>query len=135
MRNLSCHYVEKFEETNFYLNLKHKFKKPPLLDRHILMYCACSFLLSGGLVCLANLGGLCLHSEGSWRPGVPAPSSEMRPRVENRRKDLKRNQHWKGVVKLPIELWWCHDLLMKYEMNDSQRENKTQKLYLHIFRK
>ena len=27
-------------------------------------------LYSGGSVCLANLGGLCLHSGGSWRPGV-----------------------------------------------------------------
>ena len=29
-------------------------------------------LKSGGSVCLANLGGSCLHSEGSWRPGVPS---------------------------------------------------------------
>ena len=29
-------------------------------------------LHSGGLVCLTNLGGSCLHSGGSWRPGVPS---------------------------------------------------------------
>ena len=29
-------------------------------------------LHSRGLVCLANLGGLCLHSGGLWRPGVPS---------------------------------------------------------------
>ena len=26
----------------------------------------------GGSVCLANLGGSCLHSGGSWRPGIPS---------------------------------------------------------------
>ena len=36
------------------------------------MCCACSFLQSGGLVCLATLGGSCLHSGGSWRLGVPS---------------------------------------------------------------
>ena len=36
---------------------------------------ACSFLHGGGSVCLANLGGSCLDSRGSWRPGVP-PSSD-----------------------------------------------------------
>ena len=31
-------------------------------------------LHSGGSVCLANLGGSCLHSGSSWRPGVfPSP--------------------------------------------------------------
>ena len=29
-------------------------------------------LHSGGSVCLANLGGSCLHSGGSWRPGDPS---------------------------------------------------------------
>ena len=51
---------------------KLKMKKPPVLHRHILMCCAYSFLQSGGLVCLATPGGLCLHSGGSRRPGVPS---------------------------------------------------------------
>ena len=72
LRNLSCHCVEKFEKNLLFLNFKHKFKKPPVFHRHIMMYCACSLLLSGGSVCLANLGGSCLHSGGSWRPGVPS---------------------------------------------------------------
>ena len=29
-------------------------------------------LHSGGSVCLSNLGGSCLHSRGSWGPGVPS---------------------------------------------------------------
>ena len=45
-----------FVKKLFYLNLKHKFKKHPVLHRHILMYCACSFQ----------------HSGGSWRPRVPS---------------------------------------------------------------
>ena len=65
MRSLSCHSVYKFQKKLF-LNLKHKFKN--LL--HILMCCSCSFLQSGG--CLATLGGSCLHSGGSRRPGVPS---------------------------------------------------------------
>ena len=28
---------------------------------------------NGSLVCLANLGGSCLHSGGSWRPGISLP--------------------------------------------------------------
>ena len=32
-------------------------------------------LHGGGSVYLANLGGSCLHGEGSWRPGVPLPYS------------------------------------------------------------
>ena len=32
----------------------------------------CSILQSGGLVCLASLGGSCLHRGGSWCPGVPS---------------------------------------------------------------
>ena len=36
------------------------------------MYCACSLLHTWGSVCLANLGGLCLHSGDSWRLGVPS---------------------------------------------------------------
>ena len=63
----------------FYLNLKHKFKKLPVLHRHVLMCCACSFLQSGALVCLANLGGLCLHSGGSRRPGVPSLTETHTP--------------------------------------------------------
>ena len=55
-----------------YLNLKHKFKKTLVLHRYILMCCTCSFRQSGGLVCLATLGGSCLHSGGSRRPGVPS---------------------------------------------------------------
>ena len=51
LRNLLCHYVGFF------------FKS--------LMYCACSFLHSG--VCQANLGGSCLDSGGSWRPGGSLP--------------------------------------------------------------
>jgi len=29
-------------------------------------------LHGGGSVCLANLGGSCLHNGGSWRQGVPS---------------------------------------------------------------
>ena len=57
-------------QKSFFFNLKHKFKKPPVLHRQILMFCACSFLHSGGAVCLENLRGLCLHSGGSWCPAV-----------------------------------------------------------------
>ena len=53
----------------FYLNLKHKFKN---LLYYIFMYCICSLLHSYGSVCLAHLGGSCLHSGGSWRLGVPS---------------------------------------------------------------
>ena len=69
LRNLSCHYVEKFEKI-FYLNLIHNVLQPHVLYRHILLHCACSFLRSGGLVCLANLGGsVCLANlEGSCLP-------------------------------------------------------------------
>ena len=57
---------------NYSFKLKTQVKKPPVLHKHILMCCACSLLQSGGLVCLATLGGSCLHSGGSWRPGVPS---------------------------------------------------------------
>ena len=60
---------------NFKKNILFKLKaqKPPVLHRHILMCCACSFLQSGGLVCLATLGGSCLHSGSAHgRPGVPS---------------------------------------------------------------
>ena len=55
-----------------YLNLKHKFKKTSCITKAYLMCCACSFLQSGGLVCLATLRGSCLHSGGSWHPRVPS---------------------------------------------------------------
>ena len=61
----------------FYLNLKHKFKKPPVIHRHILMYCACLLLNSGGSVWLTNPGGSCMHSGGSWCPRVPSLAKEM----------------------------------------------------------
>ena len=48
------------------INLNTSLKTPPVLHR---LYFACSFLRGGGLVCLANLGGSCLHSGGSWRAG------------------------------------------------------------------
>ena len=56
--------------------------KPPVLHRHMLMSCAFSLMHSWGSVCLANLGGSCLHSRGSWREahddrGFP-PSSEAK---------------------------------------------------------
>ena len=31
----------------------------------------------GGSVCQANLGGLCLHSGGSWRLGFPPSSNQV----------------------------------------------------------
>ena len=77
-RNLSCHYVEK-KTVLFKLKTQFK-KKPPVLHRQILMFCACSFLHSGGSVCLANMEGSCLHNGGSWRPGVP---SLVEQRVQN----------------------------------------------------
>ena len=64
LRNLSCHYVEKFVK-HFYLDLKHKFKKkPPVLHRHILMYCASSFLR----FCIAEAHGVWVFppSSAGW---------------------------------------------------------------------
>ena len=46
----------------FYLTLNTSLNKPPVLHRHILMYCLWSILQSGGS---------CLHSGGSWRAGFP----------------------------------------------------------------
>ena len=63
--------VEKFVKKKiFFKNLKHKFNKTSCITRYILIYCACSLQHSRGSVCLANLGGSCLHSEGSRHPGV-----------------------------------------------------------------
>ena len=71
--NLSCHYVVKYEKI-FYLNLKHKFKKTSCITQAHLIFSACSFLHSEGLVrlSLTNLGGSCLHRGGSWRLGAPS---------------------------------------------------------------
>ena len=57
------------------LPVKTKNHKEALLDsgdsltsyRRLLLY-------GGGKVCIANMGGSCLHGGGSWRPRVP-PSS------------------------------------------------------------
>ena len=38
----------------------------------------------GGSICLANLGGSCLHSGGLWHPGVAS---------HHARRDLKKAKH------------------------------------------
>ena len=71
LRNLLCHYVEKLKKS-FFKPKKHKFKKPPVLHRRILMHAHAHFCKAEvRSLCVANLGGSFLHSGGSWRPRVP----------------------------------------------------------------
>ena len=55
-RNLSCHFVEKCVKKSFIYNTN--LKKHPALQRHILMYCACSLLHSWSSVCVAKAHGV-----------------------------------------------------------------------------
>ena len=84
----------------FYLNLKHKFKKPPVLHRHILHIVHASFLHSRGSVCLAIMGKLVsaygrLMASGGPLLHLPLPHSYREtehPRIGSyicKRKKLK----------------------------------------------
>ena len=42
------------------------------VQRRLLMHGGGSIMRGVGSVCLENLGGSCLHSRGSWRPGFPS---------------------------------------------------------------
>ena len=66
------------------------------------MCCACSFLQSGGLVCLATLAGSCLPSGGSWRPGIPSLSRHgLQLRIMQDCSPLNKSPNMEHVVS-----WW-----------------------------